>query len=178
MMFPRIALRRPAASKLRSVAPATTHNGQEGQSVVEMALMLPVLVILLMGIIMSGFTFYGFIQVSNAAREGARAGSLYRFTQAESGLTLNQTVKRAIYYSGGGTTTTALGHLDPTSPSFDVNSDVNVVLTDLDSDGVASTGDQLVVSVTYRYTLPIVSDVLPMFPQPIVISRTVMMVMQ
>ncbi len=151
-------------------------RSRRGQAALEMALLLPVLMVLLFGIIISGFTFYAFIQVSNAAREGARAGSVYRLTQAQSGLTLDQTVKQAIHDSGSGTS--ALGFLDPNMPSFDVNSDVAVTWVDIDVDTVVSSGDQVAVSVTYRYTLPIVSVLLPMFPQPIVIVRDVTMEIQ
>lgn len=47
-----------------------------GASAVEFALVLPLLVLLVMGIIDWGFYFYSEQIVVNAAREGARAGSL------------------------------------------------------------------------------------------------------
>jgi Flp pilus assembly protein TadG len=46
---------------------------QSGQSMVEFALVLPVFIILLAGIIDFGFMFYSRISVINAAREGARS---------------------------------------------------------------------------------------------------------
>lgn len=153
-----------------------TGRDQQGQATVEIALLIPILLVLLFGLIMAGFTFYAFIQVSNAAREGARAGSLWRITNAVSGLTLDQTVKRAIYDSGSGQS--ALGFLSPTSPSFDVDSDVATTWVDVDGDGDVSSSDQVTAEVTYRYTIPIVSVLLPMFPQPITIVRTVMMEIQ
>jgi len=168
---------RPMPSGLsRSRMPLKSLRNQRGQAAVEIALLLPVLLVLLFGIILSGFTFYAFIQVSNAAREGARAGSVYRITQAGSGLTLEETVEQAIYDPGG--PTSALGFLSPTSPSFNVANDVDVVWVDADADTVISSGDQLSVTVTYSYTLPLVSVLLPQFPQPIVIVRDVMMEVQ
>jgi len=150
---------------------------QRGQAAVETALLLPALVILLFGIIMTGFTFYAFIQVSNAAREGARAGSLYRITQATSGLTLVQTVRQAIYDPGTGSS--ALGFLTPTGSSFNVTSDVSVPSpVDVDGDGTISSGDRLTVTVTYRYSIPVLSAFLRVFPQPIVIVRSVEMEIQ
>lgn len=157
-------------------APLRRLRDQRGQAALETALVLPILILLLFGIIMSGFTFYAFIQVSNAAREGARAGSVYRITKAESGLTLDATVKKAIYDSGTGIS--ALGYLSPTAPSFDVDADVAVDWLDADSDTFVSSGDEVTVEVTYRYTIPIISVMLPMFPQPIVINRSVMMEIQ
>ena len=150
---------------------------QRGQAAVEMALLLPALVMLAFGIILSGFTFYAFIQVSNAAREGARAGSLWRITQANSGLTIVQTARNAIYDPNTGNT--ALGFLPPTSPSFNVTSDVDVPPPmDVDGDSIISSGDQLTVTVTYRYWMPVLSALLPVFTQPIVIVRSVMMEIQ
>jgi hypothetical protein len=52
-----------------------------GQSLVEVALILPILSVLLMGIIEFGFLLYAHVQVANAAREAARAASLYRSTR-------------------------------------------------------------------------------------------------
>lgn len=156
---------------------SSSSGRQRGQATVETALLLPALIMLLFGIIMSGFTFYAFIQVSNAAREGARAGSLYRITQATSGLTLVQTVRQAIYDPGTGST--ALGFLTPTGSSFNVTSDVSVPTpVDVDGDGTISSGDRLTVTVTYRYSLPVLSLLLPVFPQPIVIVRSVEMDIQ
>ena len=174
-------MRRPTLCVIHIARPGSrlAHRparGERGQAAVEVALLLPVLIVLLFGIIMSGFTFYAFIQVSNAAREGARAGSVYRITSTQSGLSLADTVKKAIYDSGSGAS--ALGFLSPTMPSFNVNGDVAALFADIDGDTFVSAGDQLTVTVTYRYTLPIVSDLVPAFPQPIVIVRQVMMEIQ
>jgi len=169
-------LRRPARQIL---------DRQRGQSAVEMALVLPLLLVLLLGMIIAVFMFYSYIQVTNAAREGARAGSVYRITSTSSGLTLAQTVKKAIYDPDTGLS--ALGFLSPTSPSFNVTSDVVTSYVtgpnnlDPAKGCTASTpcaGDRLTVQVTYRYTLPIIAVALPMFRQPLVIVRSVMMEIQ
>lgn len=47
-----------------------------GAAAVEFALILPVLLLLLLGIIQFGITFYQWIEMEHAAREGARWGSL------------------------------------------------------------------------------------------------------
>ena len=159
--------------------------GQRGQAAVEMALLLPMLLILLFGIILSGFSFYAFIQVSNAAREGARAGSVYILTKTGSGLDLATTVQRAIYDSSVSPPSSALGFLVPTSPSFNVNSDVVTTLADGNPSDACPLdianpcpGDRVEVTVTYRYWLPLLSDLVPMFPQPTVIVREVTMEVQ
>lgn len=52
---------------------------EEGQNIVEFALLLPVLMWILMGIIQFGFIFAIYITLNNAVREGARWGSIYIF---------------------------------------------------------------------------------------------------
>ncbi len=160
-----------------------TPGHPEGQSAVEMALILPVILVLLFGIASSGFMFFAYIQVSNAAREGARAGSLYRITQFDTGWTLAQTVQNAIYNPGTGQS--ALGYLPINASSFVVTSDVVTTLTDgnpadscpLDASNPCP-GDRLNVQVTYRYMQPLLSAYVPVFPQPLVIVRNVMMEIQ
>jgi Flp pilus assembly protein TadG len=51
------------------------HN-QHGQSMIEFALILPVLVLVIAGIFDLGRAFYSSITITNAAREGARYGTL------------------------------------------------------------------------------------------------------
>lgn len=49
---------------------------EQGQAVLEMALVLPILVLLLLGIVEMGRIGYAFITVNNAARAGARVASV------------------------------------------------------------------------------------------------------
>lgn len=48
------------------------HRNEKGQSLVEFALLLPVIMIILLGIIEFGFMFNAKITLNSAAREGAR----------------------------------------------------------------------------------------------------------
>lgn len=48
-----------------------------GQSLVELALILPVLMLVLVGILDFGRAFYAYNAISNAAREGARYGTIH-----------------------------------------------------------------------------------------------------
>jgi Flp pilus assembly protein TadG len=45
---------------------------QQGQSIVEVALILPILILLFMGIIEFGIIFHNYLVITNASREGAR----------------------------------------------------------------------------------------------------------
>jgi Flp pilus assembly protein TadG len=47
-------------------------NPPKGQSLVEFALLLPILVLIIFGVLELGRAFFAFIAISNAAREGAR----------------------------------------------------------------------------------------------------------
>ena len=50
---------------------------EDGQNLVEFALLLPVLLYILMGIIQFGFIFAAYLTLNNAVREAARWGSIY-----------------------------------------------------------------------------------------------------
>jgi Flp pilus assembly protein TadG len=50
--------------------------GRKGQSLVEAAIIMPVMLLLIMGIIDFGLLFNNYILISNAAREGARKAAL------------------------------------------------------------------------------------------------------
>ncbi len=151
-----------------------------GQSTVEIAILLPILFVLLFGIIMAAFMFYAYIQVTNATREGARAGSVYRITAATTTDTLQQTVQKAIYDPSTTPPRSALGFLAPTGSSFSVTSDVSCTLNGLSCSSFSSVllprpGDRLKVTVVYRYRLPV--D-MPPFPQPFIMMREVTMEIQ
>jgi len=50
---------------------------------VEFAGVVVPLMIILLGIIQSGFLFSGYVGISNSAREGARAGTIYEYDSTE-----------------------------------------------------------------------------------------------
>ncbi len=53
-------------------------SGQKGQSVVELALVLPILLLLLLCIMEGGRIFAGYVELQSAARDGARYASVYK----------------------------------------------------------------------------------------------------
>ena len=57
-------------------------RGQEGASAVELAITLPLLLILAFGIVEFSIALYDKAMITNASREGARAGVLFRTPQA------------------------------------------------------------------------------------------------
>ncbi len=110
------------------------HKKQEGQALVEFALVLIILLILIMGIIDFGMAFHGLVTVNTAAREGARQGVVL---ENEGGEVTTETVETAAHR-----VTATL----PGSPD-DVTVSVN------DGAGLPASGEELMVRVSYDYTL-------------------------
>lgn len=54
---------------------SNSRDGERGQNFVEMALTLPIIMVLFFGMIEIGFAIHSYIVVANATREGARFGS-------------------------------------------------------------------------------------------------------
>jgi Flp pilus assembly protein TadG len=52
-------------------------KGEDGQSLVEFALVLPIFLLVLFAIVDFGMAFHAWITVTNSAREGARIGSVH-----------------------------------------------------------------------------------------------------
>jgi len=53
------------------------HKSAQGQSIVEFALVLPLLLIIIVGVFDLGRAFFALITINNAAREGARYATLH-----------------------------------------------------------------------------------------------------
>lgn len=57
-------------------------NKEEGAAAVELALLLPILSLIIVGILMFGMIFHSFLEITHAAREGVRWAAL-RSSQSE-----------------------------------------------------------------------------------------------
>src|SRR6266511_3929055 len=80
-------------------------RGEEGQNLVEFALLLPVLLYILMGIIQFGMIFAISVTTNNSVREAARWGSIYVYDNTIS-ITNNDVARNngmvdRIYFSRG-----------------------------------------------------------------------------
>jgi Flp pilus assembly protein TadG len=166
----------------------------QGQSLVETAMLLPLLSLMLIGIVEFGFLLYAHVQVANAAREAARAASLYNSTRYTSGgldsnndpnceWTLQQTIQQAIVYralntsgsskgcpdSSGSIVYTSLGRLSTTVT-------YNIAVTPAQSTYSGNTptpGTTGTVTLTYPYQMPIISNLIPFLTNPITIRKSV-----
>ena len=103
-----------------------------GVSAVEFAIVLPVLTLFLFGIIEFGILFYDKAVITNASREGARAGIVYRFPDPVTAAEIEQVV---LDYCAGHLITFA------TTPSLTIAADWTGY----------EAGDTLTVTALYDY---------------------------
>jgi len=97
---------------------------QRGQSLVEFALIAPLFLLLVFGIVDFGIAFYSWITITNAAREGARLGAV-QGTEAEITSRVNA----------------ATDHLDP--------ADLDILVTNAEG----PPGEAVSVEIDYDYNL-------------------------
>jgi Flp pilus assembly protein TadG len=100
----------PALSKL--VPPSSGRRDEAGQALVETALTFPLLFLLFFGIIEFSLVVFSYNTISNAAREGARAGIISGRTDADIRAAARSRTT-AVQCSGAGMTIT------PSRPSSD-----------------------------------------------------------
>jgi Flp pilus assembly protein TadG len=120
---------------------------KEGQAVVETALVLPIIIIILAGIIDFGLLFNNYMIISNAAREAARRASIgstdlqIRTTVTNQTSTLQQSKLRTTIYP---------------------------------SESLRRKGEEVSVTIDYDYKLitPIISAIIP---NPVHLKRNVVM---
>jgi Flp pilus assembly protein TadG len=118
-------------------------GSQSGQAVIELALTLPLLLVIVMGIFDFGLMFQRYEVVTNAAREGARVGVLPNYTIADA-----QARAQQYLTSGGLIGSATVNAVVAPSPSFG---------------SPAMTVNQVTVTVTYPYTYAFVGPMLNLF---------------
>jgi len=144
-----------------------------GQSLVEFALVLIPLFVILLAIIQFGFIFNAYVTITNAAREGARNGTVYVYdasmSKAQNDLARNEFIKTSVLAS--------MNLLTTTSPNFTTsatwtqsgttftNGDliVSYVLPAGTTETDARVGQQITVRATYHQDLviPMIAQLLP-----------------
>lgn len=132
---------------------------EQGQSLVEIALVVPILLVLFLGIAEVGFFLFSHVQVANATRSGARVGSLCRLN--ENCATLSTAVQNAVYAE---------------AQSLKMNgSNAKVVTLPANPGTTPAIGTPITVTVTYTHTSPFISQLVPMFPKQLPIQHQVVM---
>lgn len=111
------------------------HNirSEHGQTAVEFALVAPILIALLLGIVQAGMAFHNYLSVTDAARAVARKAILVRFTP------LTQTQINQI--------------ADDASPDLDPSQLNAMVTPDPTDPNFKTAGSTITVTVTYPYHL-------------------------
>jgi Flp pilus assembly protein TadG len=120
---------------------ARSLRGQEGQAAVEMALVLPILVALIVGIVEFGIAFNNYLTLTDATRAGARKAAVSRFI-GDNGAS----ARAAVVAAAPGLTQSAL----------------SVTATSQDANGVSdwtTPGDVVTVTASYPYSINILGVV-------------------
>lgn len=107
-------------------------KNQKGQSLMEFAIILPLILLIIMGIAQFGMMFNSFLAVQNATREGARLGIV------------------------GGTNVEIKDRILSTSPNL---KESNLTIHVTPSQETRKSGDPLTVHIVYNYplTVPIIN---------------------
>jgi TadE-like protein len=139
---------------------------QRGQSLAEFAMILTPLMMVLLGIIQMGLVLSAYVTMSSAAREGARAATIYLYDRNVAKAT-NDTQRHDSAYTAA---TTAMGVLSKSSPQFAGSDFVVTYPCDGGSppSGCAAandprSGQYVRVQMTYHLDLllPIIGQLLP-----------------
>jgi Flp pilus assembly protein TadG len=110
-------------------------RSERGQTAVEFALVTPIILVLLLGVIQVGMAFHDYISLTDAARAGARKAVVERFT-GETNAQLQQHVRDAA------------GDLDQSK----LNVTVNIPTPD-------TSGSNVTVTATYPYSIDLLGFV-------------------
>ena len=122
-------------------------KNQKGASAVEFAIIAPLLFVLLFGIVEFGFLLYNQAMITNAAREGARAGIVFQTPRMdESGIESIVTNYAATHLINFDPSQTLIFN-DPSPPQHNDTTNVDAAIA---ADNITS-GDTLTLYVRYDY---------------------------
>ncbi|MBW2643651.1 MAG: pilus assembly protein [Deltaproteobacteria bacterium] len=129
---------------------------QNGGSLIEFAIVLPLLAILIFGIIEFSILFYNKAMVTNAAREGARAGIVFapvRPSEAELETIINNYAEaHLINFDQSQLLIKTFQHTDSDNTVRDVDDAITA--------DVISSGEPLTVTLNYTYQFLVLPNVL------------------
>lgn len=123
------------------------HREQHGQALVEMALVLPLILLLLFGVIEMGRIGHAYITVSNAAREGARLATIGG---------KDSEIRDAVLNAAPGLNSSAL----------------TVVITPNQFNRQSGQGVSVQVTYPVQLMIPVISNVIP---NPVIVNSTLNM---
>ncbi len=145
-----VVLRRPAGARGRA----------RGQSLVEFALVLMPLLLLILGVVQFGLIFNSYVTMTNAAREGARTGTIYVYDRLlspeQNDAARNAAIRASVLES--------MNLLAKTSPQFaDADLTIAYVRPSAVPESDARMGQTVTVRAIYHQDLiiPMISALLP-----------------
>lgn len=137
-----------------------SNHRQNGAAAVEFAIVLPLLIILLFGIIEFALILYDKAVITNASREGARAGIVSKTNRlSDSEITTIVNGYCQNYLISFGTSNTAVG----------------ITWLDNDANSSKSFGDELSVSVSYPYSFLVLPNFLTGLTGSLVLTAVTVM---
>ena len=165
-----------------------THRHGRGQALVEFAFVFPLFLVVLFGIIYFGWVFFTNMTIINAAREGARAGSMVADPTAITTAINNRVISAAgsagIVVSASNVASTCL---ETTSASFSSVTNTPTCTWTLHTGSNttgAQQGDSVKVTVTYQFNNPIPMQIklfgnsIVILPNSFNLTSTVQMVLE
>jgi Flp pilus assembly protein TadG len=135
---------------------------QEGASAIEFAIVLPLLMMVLFGIIEFSIAFYDKAMITNASREGARAGIVLKPAPRDAATEDTEVENKVNYYLAGKLITLGTA---------------NTPVVAINREGF-STGDSLTVTVTYNYDYYVLPGFVAGITGPVTLDATTVMNME
>lgn len=139
-------------------------RGERGQAIVELALTLPLLLLVVLGVFDFGLMFQRFEVVTNAAREGARVAVLPDYSTAQA------TIHAQNYLTAGGVTGTVVATCGGAQVAGQICVSVVAGTTTI-ATTPAKTVNQMVVTVEYDHQHVFVGPIMQLFGGSLGITR-------
>ena len=141
-------------------------KNQDGASAVEFAIVLPLFVVLIFGIIEFGVIMYNKAIITNASREGARFAILFD-SVVHTDLDIENKVKEHLKFDPIDNSSILINLGGASAPPT-----ISVLPPD------RKTGDSISVTVTYPYDFMLLPDFLPGLPQTLTLNGITTMRME
>lgn len=148
-------------------------KNQKGAAALEFAIVLPLLVVLVAGIIEFSLLLYDKQVITNASREGARLG----IVQAVPRVPRKEIWQVALHYCGNYLVTFGAKTTPEIIPGCEDTNGDGTIDEDTECNGQICTkfGDDLTVTVTYDYRFLVIPNFIPGFNKPLrLTAQTVM----
>jgi hypothetical protein len=158
---------------MAQIAPSQSRPSERGSALVELALVLPLLLVVIAGIVDFGFAFQRFEVVANAAREGARLGTKPNYGAASIRRRVRDYLKQGLNFP----TDTAL---DPYCPDASISVSTPTVSVPLSSGSMSLVTSRVDVFYHHQFMLmrPLLGLINKTWGQSITLKATSVMTVE